>query len=393
MKIGLIELDFHVDSVDGICKVFEDSGHELLIFTTNENHRLLSVRSYFSKHQWFTPGNLSKSAFLNRYRAEINGCDGIFINTISSDFKVFSDFEFRPLTMLRVHNAYKMFAPFRHIKIYPNARGLFKALSYFIREVVIDRFWYYRPRVVSKIDYFTFPDESIKAYLLSKNLVPLEKIGPVLPIKVFDETVVLENEMIQGEIHICIPGGVDRRRRLYEPVVEAFREVAEKTPIKVKLHLLGRCNGSYGAKIIKAFLALQNDRFELVYHSNFVSQKDFDETMRKTNLVIAPVNPDALTQLYGEIYGKTKISGSMTDIVLFPKPLILPLTYPLSGPWKDIFFSYRDSRELSGFILGLIDHPEEIKDRTQAVYHAAKSNFDKKKILRSITDFYTTHKK
>jgi hypothetical protein len=393
MKIALIELDFHVDSVDGICKVFEDSVHHLFIFTTEDNIRILSQRSYFKKHEWFSLKKWSKTEFLKQQSEQINSCDGVFINTISSDFKVFAQFNFKPLTILRVHNAYKMFAPFSHIKIYPNPKGIFKALSYFVREVVLDAFWYYRPQVVKKMDYFTFPDQAIVDYLMSRQLIPSDKIAPVFPIKVLDEKVLPMNIIIPGEVHITIPGGVDKRRRDYEPVVDALRKTIGRSPVKIFLYLLGKCNGAYGRKVVQELRALENDKFSVVYFSDFVSQHDFDEIMRKTNLVISPVNPDALTQLYGEIYGKTKISGSITDIVLFPKPLIMPQSYALNEHWKKVFFTYENSEDLSNIILDLVHKPDEITKRTIEVFRTAGFLCDKKMILNSMIEFYSSAKK
>lgn len=392
MNVALIELDFHVDSVDGICKVFEDSEHTLHVFTTKQNHKILQSRSYFNKHHWILLNDKNKLAFLHQHESKINSCDGIFINTISSDFKVFAKFNFRPVTLLRIHNAYKIFAPFSHIKIYPTLLGIWKALSYFIREVILDSFWYYRKEVVKKIDYFTFPDEAILEYCLEKKLVPVNKIAPVLPIKVFDETVELINE-ISDEIQITIPGGVDKRRRQYEPVVEAFKLLVHKTPKKLCLHLLGKCNSKYGRWIISEFKKLENDNFRIVFYENFVSQKDFDETMKKTNLIISPVNPDALTQVYGEIYGKTKISGSITDIVLFPKPLILPATYKLNNTLEQLFFRFENGNHLCEIMLDLLNDNDKLKNKTEQTYHILKEKFNKKKVLQTIIDFYHSHQK
>jgi hypothetical protein len=392
MKIALIELDFHVDSVDGICKIFEGSEHQLHIFTTEKNYTILKNRSYATKHKWSLLRGKSKLSFLNSNNKEINSCDGVFINTISADFGCFAKFNFKPTTILRIHNAYKVFSPWNHIKIYPTFLGIWKAASYVFREIIWDRFWYYRPIVVKKIDFFTFPDKAIVDFLLKDNIVPKEKIAPVLPIKVFDETVQLIINK-SSDVNFTIPGGVDKRRRDYLPVLTAFKILLPKTTKKISLSFLGKCNSKYGREIVSEFKKLSSDNFKVNSFEDFVPQADFDSIMKETDVVISPVNADGLTQIYGEIYGKTKISGSITDVVLFPKPLILPATYLLNDNLKTIFSTYSSAEDLSNVILNFVNDKNLIADKTKLIFENLQKNYEKKMILNLLIDFYTQHKK
>ncbi len=392
MKIALIELDFHVDSVDGICKIFEGSEHQLHIFTTKKNYSILKNRTYASKHKWNLLSEQSKLSFLNSNNKEINSCDGVFINTISADFGCFARFNFKPTTILRIHNAYKVFSPWNHIKIYPTVLGIWKAASYTFREIIWDRFWYYRPIVVKKMDFFTFPDKAIVDFLLKNNIVPKEKIAPVLPIKVFDETVQLIINK-SSDINFTIPGGVDKRRRDYLPVLTAFKILLPQTNKKISLSFLGKCNSKYGREIISEFKKLSSDNFKVNSFEDFVPQADFDSIMKETDVVISPVNADGLTQIYGEIYGKTKISGSITDVVLFPKPLILPATYLLNDNLKTIFSTYSSAEDLSNVILNFVNDKNLIADKTKLIFENLKLNYDKKTMLNLLVDFYEKHKK
>lgn len=392
MKIALIELDFHVDSVDGICKVFEGSPHSLVIFTTKKNHSTLSKRSYANKHTWVLIEGNKKLDFLTQNREKINSCDGVFINTISSDFGCFAKFDFKPTTILRIHNAYKIFAPWNHLKIYPNPLGIWKAISYTFREIIWDKFWYYRPIVVSKIDYFTFPDKAIMEFLLEKKIIPKNKIAPVLPIKVFDETVKFKINQ-SDSINFTIPGGVDKRRRDYLPVLEAFKILLPKTNKKISISFLGKCNSAYGKKIIYEFKKLSGDNFVVKSFSDFVPQADFDTIMNETDVVISPVNADGLTQIYGEVYGKTKISGSITDVVLFPKPLILPSTYLLNENLNTIFDTYDSPKSLSSLLLDYVNDKKRIEEKTIQIFENLKQNYDKTMVLNLLVEFYIKHKK
>jgi hypothetical protein len=392
MKIALIELDFHVDSVDGICKIFEGSEHQLHIFTTEKNYSILKNRSYATKHKWNLLSEQSKLSFLNSNNKEINSCDGVFINTISADFGCFAKFNFKPTTILRIHNAYKVFSPWHHIKIYPTVLGIWKAASYTFREIIWDRFWYYRPIVVKKMDFFTFPDKAIVDFLLKNNIVPKEKIAPVLPIKVFDETVQLIINK-SSDINFTIPGGVDRRRRDYLPVLTAFKILLPKTTKKISLSFLGKCNSKYGREIVSEFKKLRSDNFKVNSFEDFVPQADFDSIMKETDVVISPVNADGLTQIYGEIYGKTKTSGSITDVVLFPKPLIVPSSYLLNDNLKTIFDSYDSPEGLSNMILSYANNKNLIAEKTKIIFENLKLNYDKKTMRNLLVDFYEKHKK
>ncbi|MFN5630319.1 MAG: hypothetical protein ACK48W_13650, partial [Bacteroidota bacterium] len=246
--------------------------------------------------------------------------------------------------------------------------------------------------VVKKIDFFTFPDKAIVDFLLKDNIVPKEKIAPVLPIKVFDETVQLIINK-SSDVNFTIPGGVDKRRRDYLPVLTAFKILLPKTTKKISLSFLGKCNSKYGREIVSEFKKLSSDNFKVNSFEDFVPQADFDSIMKETDVVISPVNADGLTQIYGEIYGKTKISGSITDVVLFPKPLILPATYLLNDNLKTIFSTYSSAEDLSNVILNFVNDKNLIADKTKLIFENLQKNYEKKMILNLLIDFYTQHKK
>lgn len=139
MKIVLIELNFHYDSLDSLCRLFSNEENDLLVFTTKIfiiNLALLRKVKYQILYS-----EVIKVAINQNHLNEINSADFIFINTISRDFRLFGKIDFAPLTIARIHNIHKTFSPFKHIVFPITPLRVFKSISYGFRDVLLGGFF------------------------------------------------------------------------------------------------------------------------------------------------------------------------------------------------------------------------------------------------------------
>ena len=330
--------------------------------------------SYVTKYKWFFCQNMSRTKFLSEHIEEINSADCIFINTIANEFGAYVKADFKRPTISRTHNAYKLLDPWNHLRIYTTPFYFWKAFSYFIREIVWNGFWYYRPKLLKKIDYFIFPDDGITSFVLSKGLISPHKVLPSLSLKVY-QPVNLSRPSPDQSFRITIIGSVDQRRRNYEPVIEAFRQLTPLLNRPVILSLLGKSAGKYATEVIQKLKSLGSDNFKLESFDEVVPQDVFDAVMSNTHLILSPVNLKNSTEIFGEIYGQTKISGSLLDVLRFPKITILPAGYNLDGIFKNYFDQYSDPRELKDIMLKFITQEHLVDEKTALIKKIIESKF------------------
>ena len=381
MRISFIELDFHFDCVDGFCRIFEHTEHQLSIFIKPGIFEKIKHNSYVKKYNWFFCDGISRTKFFKTHIDEINDADVIFIDTIACDFGAYVKADFQCTTISRTHDAYKLLDPWRHIRIYNTPFYYWKAFSYFIREIVWKGFWYYRPRLLKKIDYFVFPSEEITEFIFSQGLISPAKVLPAFPLKAFDAQV----EQPSGHeefLRITIIGSVEKRRRNYAPVIEAFRQLTTSLKRPLILTLLGKASGNYAREVIKEFKKLESNNFKLEFFNDMVRQEDFEDIMSKTHIILSPINTDHSVEIYGEIYGKTKIAGSMFDVFRFPRIMIIPIEYNLGKDFIQLFDQYSDSLDLKEIITKYID------DRNLIIVnnHRIRDSIEKKYSASSLAD-------
>lgn len=385
LKIAVIELDFHWDVLDAFCKMFSNTEHELTIFTQPFIYQHLKKIDYNVKIEWVLNEKGSKKEFLKSSEQKLNSFDAVFINTISSDFGAYAGLYLNTVTLLRVHNAFKLLSPWNHLKISPTPYYLWKAASYFIREIVRDGFWIHRKTVVEKPWYLTFPEKSIHQFILQEKLVSPSKLAPPLPTKVYEGFTL--GSVKKDFFQITIAGSVDKRRRDYEFVVSAFKKLVPQLKSKVHLTLLGRASSAYGNSITAQLKELESSVFSVEYFEKTVPEENFNTVMKRSDLLLCPVTADGRSEIYGEIYGKTKISGSVNDIIKFPCPAFVPHTYTLSSDWSGLLEVYEDERDFNQKLLQYINNPDLLISKKQKIATFVEKEYNPATIRETLIKF------
>lgn len=381
LNISVVELDFHHDSLDGILKIFQNTEHLINVFTTSKNIKLLKDVSYSSniKFNEFTGG--SKYLFLRKHKDLLNSSDIIFINTIANDFGAYLAIDRSNVVVLRIHNVNKQFQPLRSVFIPESLFFVWKSFSYILRQIIGKGFLWFRPVLNKRVSYFTFPDSSITNYVKQNHFMDDSKIIDPIPLKIF-----IENDTAfadyQDVLNIAIIGAIDPRRRQYEQTIEALTTLyTMENPPVVHLTILGKCTSTYGTEVVGKLKAISHPNFKLKTFDKQVPETDFIECIKQTHLIISPITNNATTDIFKEVYGKTKTTGSILDFMKFGKVTLVPSYYSPPKEVAQYVIQYDSSEKLKSVILDLTNK-KKINDLNTKALEYVKLNYSKEVVLK-----------
>lgn len=393
--ISVIELDFHHDSLDGFLKIFQGTEVLISVFTTAKNIRLLKDISYSPNITFHEYSKGSKYAFLKKQASIINDSQIVFINTIANDFGAYLALDDIATIILRVHNVNKQFRPLSSLFIPGSLFFLWKSFSYVLRQIVGKGFLFFRPMVNRKVDYFTFPDNGIATYVKQNAFLPENKILPSIPLKIFIEADTAYETYVDV-LNVTIIGATDHRRRSYEEVVESLEQLYkhENAPA-INLTLLGNTNNTYGKSIVEKLKKITNPNFKFKAYSSQVPESEFIDCIKHTHLVISPITNHATTDIFREVYGKTKTTGSILDFMKFGKVSLVPHYYSPPDDVKDYIFQYKNSAHLKETLLELTQ-AKKINELNRSALSFVKENYSKQIVLQKALTIFNaiikTHK-
>jgi len=385
MKIVIIELNFHFDSLDSLCKLFDRNGNELLVFTTRQLFNKLSdVKN--SKNIQFHIQRSSRLSLINNNLELINSSDLIFINTISRDYRTFATVKFDPCVVLRVHNIHKTFDPLKHINWTFTSKRIWKMSSYFLREIVFGGFLYFRKKCLNNMDYFTFPDLNMQFYVLEKNFIAKSSLAPILPIKFFTEE--LNDEKNENVFSIVIIGAVDYRRKDYAVVVDSLKNLKNSSGDEIEIVFLGNSSGADGRKLKISFSKLNRNDITPKFYDNHVELPEFKRVIAKADVLLAPLRQDAIVEIYEEKYGRSKTSGSLSDMITFAKPLILAGEMDSKDSLYSFIQTYHNYLELQLIFENLIHDSSQLEVKRQDLVNHLKEKYKAEKIYTEFINFF-----
>lgn len=389
MQISVIELDFHHDSLDGILKIFQNTEHRINVFTTSKNIKLLKDISYSNNISFNEYTGGGKYFFLKKHKELLNSSNVIFINTVANDFGAYLAIDKNNVVVLRIHNVNKQFRPLSNIFIPESLLFAWKSFSYVLRQVIGKGFLWFRPILNKRVSYFTFPDSSITSYVKQNHFIDESKIIEPIPLKIF-----IENDTAfadyQDVLNIAIIGAIDQRRRQYEQTIEALNSLYKKenSPI-VHLTILGKCNSTYGTEVVGKLKAISHPNFILKTFDKQVPETDFIECIKHTHLIISPITENATTDIFKEVYGKTKTTGSILDFLKFGKVTLVPNHYTPPTELLDYVIKYKDSEHLETVILDLIKD-NKINRLNQKSLQYVRENYSQESVLKKTLSIFTS---
>ncbi len=394
--IVLVEFDKHWDSTDGFCRLIAGSGHQLTIIT--DEYIYDSIHNYphnsdFTFH--VKPAQIKRGDFIRSSHELFEQADIVFINTVHEKLYDFLSIQSAGIIILRVHNLYKHFRPLTHISI---PFGLFywrKAAGYVIREIILGNYLGNLKKLNKKIDYFTFLSQSITDHALLKKMVDPQKVMFSLPLLPWQE---IRHRKPEEYISISIVGALEKRKKDYDVIVKAFRELFRSDAVfnkPVRLNLLGQSDNAYGKKIIAKLQQIKHPSFHLNSYRKNVPVAEFDRLLSETHIIISPIRVNNITQIYGEVYGLTKFSASIGTIMQFHAVGLFPAEFTFDHDFEQHFLKYNGVEALVAALRDLLNEPKLINDKMNQLEIFLREKYEKRKILKSFENVIenTKHEK
>ena len=389
MVISFIELEYHLLDFDCFCKVFEQTNDDITLFVTNKIHTTFKNQPYAARYKWVVKkDNESVNDFFKIHFNEINKGDWVYFNTIASNYKTYYQLKLKGKTILRIHNAHTYLQPLKHWYIIPTFFNLFKTASYLVREFLGELDVYYLPKVVNKMDYYCFADENVKNYCAEKKLCDASKIFPTIPGSVFKGE--FKPFEISNTIRICIPGIIDERKKNYAPVINALKLLQHGEQL-VEVVLLGKPVGKYGAWVIEEFNKLSSATLKVISFTGFVEQEKFNELMFGSHLLITPTLETTVFRAYKEIYGKTKASGSVGEMVKYGIPNLFPDYIYFDSEMSTIINRYHHAESLAQELQHFITNKDYLINRTNEIRTFVAERYSVNKISHQVQNFMLQH--
>jgi hypothetical protein len=345
MKTGIFEME-HFEGAYPVIRLFDMPGNQLVIFTDADTHERFAdlFKQDMHRFQWEVLDNTrGKWQFFNQlYKAaKKHKLDLFYLNTISNNH-LFYAWVIGLLRIARVvitiHDINCMFKSSWSL----NARPLFHHIG--------------KKAIIKRVKEFNVVSDTMVDYLR-------ETTGGVKQVHNIPGAV-FESEQaplrIDDHIHLVVPGSLDKKRRDYHQVF-ALLKAAEASQLPLHLTLLGGFMDDYGKAIIKQAkaLSLQHTRVT-VYDTRLVHQDEFDKQLNAAHFIFIPsVIDTAICFSIPEVYGLTKSSGNMFDVIKHARPFITPQALRISTTLESSCFRYTSIGHLVAFLQGFLQKKEE----------------------------------
>ncbi|MBU1013209.1 MAG: hypothetical protein KKG99_09390 [Bacteroidetes bacterium] len=313
----------------------------------------------------------------------LNESQFILFNTLASNFKLFSNFDFKAIVILRIHNANAYFNARRSINPKLSIFYIWKDMSYLIHRGILKGEIVYRSRFVkNKVDYFLLPNKVVKEFVLNQKYTTPDKLLSSIPYIYQSERAARKSPI--SVIRIVITGIIDKRRRNYQEVLNAFKNIAPLLNIKVELCLLGKPAGLYGLGMIKKYKQLETDFLRIRTFRKFIDQSIFNDIAEQADFFIIPTVRETRYKLYKELYGFSKISGGVNDMIIYKKPALIPSFYPIEDSLKSYIQSYKDENNLTEILISWINDREFQSHVMSSIIDEFRFDFVAKKTWNSL---------
>lgn len=296
-KIAYIEIDTHAEIAQAFMNIMKDSSD-------------FAVDYYFSERIRNRMEQNDENVFLSDSSMILDQLgsekyDLIIIGTVHRYFNTFSAIARKYDTAIIVHNI-----NFSQSSKWSLLKSIFKAdIIYRIK------LWWKEGLLQSSKVY----QEAKRLLVLDEELSSDQRIFlPLFYTEIFEKT---DNNLTI----IVIPGGVSQKRRDYHHVFNVIQDL--KTQEKYEFIFLGKAQGNELKQLEKLSENLP-ENIAIQYFSDRVSNENFEEWMRKADVLWCPIQQKTEFFSLEENYGSTKMTGNLGDAIAYGKMAVFPENYP-----------------------------------------------------------------
>ena len=187
---------------------------------------------------------------------------------------------------------------------------------------------------------------------------------------------------IAQPVKLVVPGTVEYSRRDYRQVF-GLLDLAEAAGLALEITLLGSAAGEDGRQVIEKARQYNNGITKIQFYTAIVDQAEFDRQMRSAHFVFAPTTHNSISHDgIPEVYGISKSTGNLYDMIRYARPAIFPRTLSLPANVEAACFRYDQVNEMLDYLLHLVAVPAEYEN-IQARALACGSNYTPEKIRKA----------
>lgn len=343
----------HYEMVNVLFRIFNTEENEILFLVSETLHKKLNAESGkdLLKHKFLVQGGNERSAdYFAKCNSEIKtfAPDFLLLNTIDKDYK--DVWRFLKKTnipyAITVHNINTWLNP-------PFTLNSLALKNYFFRK-----------KIVKKSAMLVVQEELFTGHIQKNNLYK----KPVITIPhTLKESEPVNN--LNKKIVITIPGAIDGVRRDTDLALDVIEEVNKQSD-RFQFVFAGNVLGHLGKPIWERAILLQKQGLDIQQFYDATSNKVFDEQMKRCDLVFLPLNVNTKFEGIPEIYGTTKVTGVIYDMMRFCKPGIVPAAMTVPPTMTTGILCYQNKKELTEIILSLANNKNKLEELT----NAAKKN-------------------
>lgn len=226
--------------------------------------------------------------------------------------------------------------------------------------------YYYRKKIVKRSSMVAVQEELFIDYIKNKKIYkkPLVTIPHTLkelePVKINNDKII-----------ITIPGGIDGVRRDNDLTLDVIEEV-NKLSDRFHFVFAGRVTGHLGERIMKRKKELKKRGLSIQHVYDEQSNFAFDEQMKISDIILLPLNVNTKYEGITEIYGNTKVTGVIYDMMRFCKPGIVPEELVVPPTMKGSLITYKNKNDLVKILLTLANDREKLRELNN---NAEKNSF------------------
>ncbi|HEY6506206.1 MAG TPA: glycosyltransferase [Chitinophagaceae bacterium] len=343
MKIAIFETE-HFEGAFPVIKLFDKPGNRITIITSEETHKRFTDLFFndANRYDWaiLTTGVKFRFFYSLYKNLKKQKPDLLYINTISNNHILYA-------LVLSLLSAKRVVLTVHDINC------LFESkFKWNFRQAII--YWGKR-WLVKQVNEFNVVSDTMTAYLQTKTK---QNKTHNIPGAVFEHK--QSPQKIEGSIRLVVPGSLDKRRRDYQQIFD-LASLADKEKLRLQIILLGGYFDDDGKAITIRVNSTEYDFVEIsCYETNVVDQDEFDRQMDAAHFVFIP--SVIHTKICGdipEIYGITKSSGNIFDVIKHAKPFIVPAGLTVSLQLQTSCFKYSGITDIADFLESVVDSRED----------------------------------
>ncbi|HEY9770733.1 MAG TPA: hypothetical protein V6C71_19965 [Coleofasciculaceae cyanobacterium] len=167
-----------------------------------------------------------------------------------------------------------------------------------------------------------------------------------------------DNSQSNELLTICIPGVITQAKRDYLGLFKALQQNSQTLSDRIYLELLGYVSDREKESMGRAIANLIDSGYKVHYRDSFVYGQEFDQAIANCDLLL---NNQFINKNSTEVYGKTKESGMIFNMLRAAKPGILPKEYNVSSEFQDCSLFFDSYPHLIEIITAVLDNPAQLK--------------------------------